>query len=418
MKKSLILIISLLLVALIFPGTLLKAQLDLKRFRDTSSGKYGYKKGKDVIAIPAKYEDAATYFDEGMAAVMLNGKWGFIDTTGKPITPFKYDMPDDEEFGYFFSDGMAAVFLDSLFGFIDKTGKEVVPIKYWWLDPFEKGVGGVVLNKKWGFVNKSGKEITPIKFDRIKAGGFFQINYKWGLIDSTGKELIPPTFDEVEFFYENMAKVRLKDKWGYVNDKGQEVVRLQYEKIMGFQEGLAAVKFENKWGFIDRNGKVIIPYQYDVVFTGFHRGKATVSQNGKTISLDNPLTTNNPVPDPGAKANNVSVTLVTPPLPLKGNADPSMVGLWKYTDASGRLTFMKMNPDGTTESYLHSVTPANKSKGFCYWRIDGSSYESICDGGTSVNRFTIQKGYDAATGKPTLTLSGYTYIAADNKTSW
>jgi hypothetical protein len=103
---------------------------------------------------------------------------------------------------------------------------------------------------------------------------------------------------------------------------------------------------------------------------------------------------------------------------LKGTIDPVLVGLWKYTDAGGKVTYMKLNADGTSETYIGSVTAANKSKALCYWRIDGSYMESICDGATQVNRFPLQKGYDAVSGKPTLGVSWATYVAADSRASW
>ena len=43
-------------------------------------GKYGFAK----VVIPAKY-DKVNDFVEGLAAVEANGKWGFIDKTGKEI---------------------------------------------------------------------------------------------------------------------------------------------------------------------------------------------------------------------------------------------------------------------------------------------------------------------------------------------
>ena len=54
----------------------------------------------------------------------MNGKYGFIDKTGKEVIPIKYDDANS------FSEGLAMVRLDKKYGFIDKTGKEVIHIKY------------------------------------------------------------------------------------------------------------------------------------------------------------------------------------------------------------------------------------------------------------------------------------------------
>ena len=62
--------------------------------------------------VSPKY-DIVSRFSEGMAAVQLNGKWGFIDKTGKEVVPFKYDDAFD------FHEGMAKIKLNGKIGFID-----------------------------------------------------------------------------------------------------------------------------------------------------------------------------------------------------------------------------------------------------------------------------------------------------------
>lgn len=54
------------------------------------------------ILIPAQYEDAMS-FSDGYAAVKKDGKWGYIDESGKVVIDFQYDWA-----GYF-ADGIAAV---------------------------------------------------------------------------------------------------------------------------------------------------------------------------------------------------------------------------------------------------------------------------------------------------------------------
>ena len=130
-----------------------------------------------------KYDWKGEYY-EGLAKVSLNGKYGFIDKTGKEVTPIKYDDA-------WFSEGLAQVKINGKWGFIDKTGKEVIPIKYDNASLFLEGLAIVELNGKWGFIDKTGKEVIPIKYDDIYS------------------------------FSKGLAEVELNGKSFYINRKGE-----------------------------------------------------------------------------------------------------------------------------------------------------------------------------------------------------
>ena len=97
-----------------------------------------------------KYDWKGTYY-EGLAVVEYRRKYGFIDKTGKEVTPIKYD------YAYSFSEGLASVKLNNKYGFIDKTGKEVIPIKYDDAWGFSEGLAFVELNGKLFYINKRGE---------------------------------------------------------------------------------------------------------------------------------------------------------------------------------------------------------------------------------------------------------------------
>ena len=67
--------------------------------------------------ISEKYDEIGDFID-GLAVVVLDGKWGFIDRTGKEITPLKYDYALD------FHEGSAGVEMEGRWGRIDKDGNE------------------------------------------------------------------------------------------------------------------------------------------------------------------------------------------------------------------------------------------------------------------------------------------------------
>ena len=65
-----------------------KKSNDISLYLVCREGKWGYidKTGREVI--PCKY-DSAVNFREGLAIVYKSGKWGFIDKTGRKVAPYE-----------------------------------------------------------------------------------------------------------------------------------------------------------------------------------------------------------------------------------------------------------------------------------------------------------------------------------------
>ena len=108
---------------------------------------------------------SATHFAEGLAAMKLKGKWGYIDKNGNQTIPFQFDEADA------FKDNLARVKQNDKYGFIDKSGNNVIPCIYENIGTFDmqvnmkminnnldkiKGLADVQFNGKWGYINKKG----------------------------------------------------------------------------------------------------------------------------------------------------------------------------------------------------------------------------------------------------------------------
>ena len=167
-----------------------------------------------------KYKQTG-YFYEGLAAVELNGKWGFIDKEGQEVIPFKFSNYS------MFTEGLAGVNLNGKCGFINKEGQEVIPFEFNDVLPFTEGLAAVELDGKWGYINKKGQEVIPFKF-----------------------------YDAQPFFG-GLAAVELNGKWGYINKKGQEVIPFKFYDASFFRDGKAEVQIEpnGRWIYIDKSGK-------------------------------------------------------------------------------------------------------------------------------------------------------------------
>lgn len=224
-------------------------------YKDKKSGKYGFKlKTIGEIVISFKYDDVGS-FSNGLAEVKLNNKWGYVDKTGKEITPLKYDGVER-----FFA-GLARVRLNTKYGFIDNAGKEIIPLKYDEAGVNFIGLSRVKLNGKWGYIDKTGKELIPLKYE---AAGYFSeglapvnLNYTWGFVDKTDNVVIPFKYDDAESFCEGLARVRLNYKFGFVDKMGNEVIPLTYDDAWSFTDGKAKVYVDNEYFYIDKNGNRI-----------------------------------------------------------------------------------------------------------------------------------------------------------------
>ena len=102
------------------------------------------------MVIPPHFDwgaDSGTFaiepkFSEGLAAVKINGKWGFIDKSGQMVIQPQFATNYFSKPSYF-SGGLALVWAGEKWGYIDMTGKYVwgpVPQKachLCWIEMFE-----------------------------------------------------------------------------------------------------------------------------------------------------------------------------------------------------------------------------------------------------------------------------------------
>ncbi|MBT2644687.1 WG repeat-containing protein [Bacillus sp. ISL-41] len=249
-------------------------------------------------------------FDEGLAAVCdFNGKWGFIDKTGKEVIKPKYN-----EVGEFIN-GIAMIRITQSYGLINKEGKEIVKPQYEEIASFQEGLAKVSKNGKSGFIDQTGKVVIPLKYDSADSfkNGYARVglNYKsyyidnngnitekyvdgvtifsqnhlYGLKNRSGKVLLKPMYDWIGDFNEGIAVTTLFVNGnrlnGLIDNKGKIIVKPQYSEVYNFQEGLAVVKSpQNKYGVINKAGKNIVSPQYNFI-SDFKNGFAMVEKNNK-----------------------------------------------------------------------------------------------------------------------------------------
>ncbi len=220
--------------------------------------------------------------------IVQDGKYGYIDHTGKILIPPQFIWAED------FWRGLGTVYVCGRYASIDSSGN-LLPLRIaaeGRLEPWEKG-------GKWGFVDSSGTFKVDPQFEKVLpfSQGFAAVRKgdKWGFIDKSGTMVIPATFKSAYYFREGVASAETesgdvlidakgkvlasgfhflelvaegrvpvtKENWGYLDLQGRIVIPLIYDHASSFSEGLGAVRKDGKWGYVDRDGKVVIPLKFD-----------------------------------------------------------------------------------------------------------------------------------------------------------
>jgi len=227
------------------------------------NGKYGFmdRSGKTVIT---PQFDLAAGFSEGLAAVRVGPKWGYINTKGVvAITP---QFDGAHPFRY----GRATVFLGGRCGFIDKDGKYISSPTFLIAAEFFGDVASAqTADRVWVLVDRSGKLTLLDKVDSLGyafAGGLMPAasGGKWGFIDATGKWIIDPQFERAGDFADGRAPVVVGGRMGYIDSKGKFVVNPQYDPDWDseFYDGYARFASGGKYGFIDTKGRVVVEAKF------------------------------------------------------------------------------------------------------------------------------------------------------------
>jgi WG containing repeat len=295
--------------AAVFVGVLLFASLHAQQtpsstqsspqlFPIVQDGKWGYidKTGKVTISPQFYY---ANDFHEGVAwiepfavlDISVRGvhaiRLQLIDESGKVCAPKIYSsaLP--------FYEGLALATVPGEHGagYIDITGKFVIAQddSLQWAGSFSEGLAAIKQGGKIGFIDKTGKTVIVPQFSevyRYREGlAAVKQGKRWGFLDKTGKIVIPPQYEIAYGHFEGLAAVRDGGKWGFIDKTGAMAIKPQFSDALEFADGLAPVKEDGKWGYIDKTGTMVISPRYEVAGR-LSEGLAAIKQGGKWGFID------------------------------------------------------------------------------------------------------------------------------------
>ena len=205
---------------------------DTWRVYDTNAGEYTTEKINWL-------SDVAE--DDSLAVYAISQKRGYINVnTGRIIIDAEVN---DYKKAWVFSEGLAAVIKDGKIGFINARNEVVIPFRFDYTDKCR------MCNPSYVFQN--GYCVMT------------DVNGKIGLIDKKGNWVVEPVYDEIWAPYNSGYRVIVKDyKYGILGVTGTIIYPAEYAYVSVISDGFVLTKDGRKWQ-VDFEGSVVQPFMFD-----------------------------------------------------------------------------------------------------------------------------------------------------------
>lgn len=173
---------------------------------------------EDGTKIAGDYDDVSN-MGNGYAAVMNNGEWSIINSSGEVISNELYDSVVYDEKKIIIRSNRMFVEKDGKYYMLNEAGEKVTEESYEGADVFRGGtLAAVKIDGKWGFIGDSGEVVIEPQYDgaRSFAGSHaaVKVGEKWGFIKEDGTMVIEPAFDDAkDFTSSGTVFVKQYDYW-------------------------------------------------------------------------------------------------------------------------------------------------------------------------------------------------------------
>ena len=277
-------------------------------------GKTGFIDNTGKLVIPAKFEygiftgAGSGIFSDGMARIKsYHGnspktaypiyRHGYMDTTGKVVIPPQYEEAEA------FSEGLAAVKVSTWregyqttqdrYGYIDKTGRMALPARFYVAGSFSEGLANVCEEGVGcGYIDRTGRMVLAVPFTGLgefREGVASALTHagRMVFIDRTGRLAFeyPYVTNGYDRFSDGLLPVSVDRKVGFIDKTGRMIIEPQFDSAYPFSDGMARVMVGGKDGYVDKTGRVVIEPQYSLAGE-FSEGLAPVEINGRWGYID------------------------------------------------------------------------------------------------------------------------------------
>lgn len=197
----------------------LESNVSAQTIIQDANKRWGYINKDGVQILPSNY--AKIMVDDYFIYAQKpdTGRWGIYDHSGNVIVKHKFD-----NIGQQFSDGLLAVCIGDKWGYIDSAGKTVIKFQYKEVKPFNEGLAPVRLNKKWGYIDKQNNIVIPFQYKTadVFSNGLARVGRQ------AGYGWIAYSIAFPYLCWVSIPSMRECTKYGYIDKDGTKVIPLKY----------------------------------------------------------------------------------------------------------------------------------------------------------------------------------------------
>ena len=254
----------------------------------------GYvKKDSGVERIPQLFE-VAEPFSEGLAAVRIEGRYGFIDTTGTVVIEPRFQNAG------FFAGEYAEIRLNNASGIINRSGKLVVSPEFKRIIPFTGGTFiAEPLRDKLRQPSSGSERLDAYSdtfaFALLNGAGLYHLQKGW----LSDQNLKFHRFDKPErgLIWAGGKDDHSEDIWGLMRSDGTWQATPRYHHVQWLSEAHAVVESMPDYslppqqrrealrrGAVDGDGKLVVPLKFAQL--SYWRGGYGLAMEGRPFNSD------------------------------------------------------------------------------------------------------------------------------------
>ena len=146
-----------------------------------------------------------------------------------------------------FHEGLAAVRIGDKYGYIDRSGQVLIAPRFDYAQIFSEGLARIVMNRRSGYIDKTGTIVIAPRFHKA---------FKFS--DGLARVCAPPSHPDLLFRIARLLgyEDRYAYPCGYIDRTGKLIIGYQFLPASGFDNGYARVTtLDGRQGYIDHSGK-------------------------------------------------------------------------------------------------------------------------------------------------------------------